>query len=244
MMPNMPSPFPGMDPFLERYWSGVHASLAARASDVLNDRLPPDLVASVGEREAVERETHEQPIGPGAADALLSAPVRLVLRDEPITERYVEIIDLASETSITRIEFVNPSNKGVSVATYRTARAELLASGVSVVEVDLCRAGDWRALMKPHHDGGRCAALYRVTIRVPKDPAAVYLFPIRLQDRLPEIEIPLRAKDPQLKLELQPLLDQAYVNGRYHRRIDYRLPLAPPLGGEDAAFAATLIQAK
>ena len=40
----MPSPFPGMDPYLEApaRWRGVHVSLIATLRGTLNRQLPPD----------------------------------------------------------------------------------------------------------------------------------------------------------------------------------------------------------
>ncbi len=56
----MASPFPGMDPYLERFWSDVHARLVTYACDQLQERLPPDLIARMQERIYVET-----PEGPG-----------------------------------------------------------------------------------------------------------------------------------------------------------------------------------
>ncbi len=41
----MKSPFPGMDPYLEPHWPGLHTQLVALASAELNRLLPDDLVA-------------------------------------------------------------------------------------------------------------------------------------------------------------------------------------------------------
>ena len=46
----MPSPFPGMDPYLEHYWSDVRPDLVALARTALNDLLPDDLVARINRR--------------------------------------------------------------------------------------------------------------------------------------------------------------------------------------------------
>ena len=40
----MPSPFPGMDPYLEQHWGDVHHNLISFAEGWLNERLPRDLV--------------------------------------------------------------------------------------------------------------------------------------------------------------------------------------------------------
>src|SRR4051812_1188035 len=45
----MPSPFPGMDPYLEAHWRDVHARLIIYASDALQRVLPGSLRARVEE---------------------------------------------------------------------------------------------------------------------------------------------------------------------------------------------------
>lgn len=52
----MPSPFTGMDPFLEPHWMDVHLMLISEARNALDRSLPGDLIASTGERVAVEAE--------------------------------------------------------------------------------------------------------------------------------------------------------------------------------------------
>ena len=46
----MKSPFPGMDPYLERHWRDVHHRLITYASDTIAAALPRDLCARVEER--------------------------------------------------------------------------------------------------------------------------------------------------------------------------------------------------
>ena len=50
----MPSPFPGMDPYLEAHWRDVHVSLVIYARDALQESLPPELRARVEERVVLE----------------------------------------------------------------------------------------------------------------------------------------------------------------------------------------------
>jgi len=112
---------------------------------------------------------------------------------------------------------------------------------VNFVEVDLVRSGDWSRLLRPHRCPSKGRSAYRVTIRVPRDPGAVYLFPISVREPLPKVSIPLRDKDPDVRLDLQALVDRAYENGRYARRLDYAKSCDPPLEVDDAAWAARLI---
>jgi hypothetical protein len=66
--------------------------------------------------------------------------------------------------------------------------------------------------------------------------------PIPLRRPLPSIPIPLREQDQEVRLELQPLIDQAYRKGRYGDTIDYREPPDPPLEDDDAVWADTLLK--
>ena len=50
----MPSPFPGMDPYLEAHWRDVHARLVIYSCDALQSVLPSSLRARVEERVLLE----------------------------------------------------------------------------------------------------------------------------------------------------------------------------------------------
>jgi hypothetical protein len=199
-----------MDPYLEPHWLDVHTSMVSATRDTLNRGLPDDLIASAEERIAVETDTDERLLSPDIrvfeqiADSALATedsaeggavmlPFRLLAQIEPIIERFIRIVESKTQRLVTVIEFVSPTNKrGEGLHAFRSKRAQLIAAGANFVEIDLVRAGDWRALLRPHFTRTR-ATLYRATVRVPADPAAVYLQPIRLQDKLPELHIPLRS---------------------------------------------------
>ena len=261
------SPFPGMDPYLERHWLDVHAVLAGNARRVLNERLPDDLVASIEEYAAIGERQREQRVAPdvhvreaeqsdagGGGTATLAAPaaalatapaVLLELRDEPITLRRLKVEEIESGRLVTVIEFISPTNKrGDGLRQYRRKRRGLLERGVNVVEVDLHRRGNWRAFLRPFECAPRHVTPYRVTTQLPGDVNRLVLLPIRLQERLPEIVVPLRPHDPRITLDLQPLLDDVYTSGRYDRRLDYAKPPEPPFGDPgDVAFIAEITAA-
>ncbi len=253
----MKSPFPGMDPYLEPHWPGLHTQLAAMATGELNRILPDDLVARPEERLSIESSdelirtvapdvTVFQPGSPEFQEGglAISAPYKLVVEAEPLTERFIQIITASEGRLITVIEFISPANKmGAGLEQYLQKRDELLAGGVHVVEIDLVRRGNWRGLLRPHACPPEAIAPYRVTLRVGGRRSA-YLYPISLREPLPSISIPLRPGDKEVKLALQPLLDQAYENGRYDRSLDYSQPPDPPLEGDDAAWAAALLKDK
>ena len=261
----MPSPFPGMDPYLERHWRDVHTSLVTLGRNALNQRLPDDLIARAEEGVAVEAGTPDTPsrrrreVSPdvrvfeevhderGGASAVgggvALAPLRLVLQDEPTTERSIEIIDTrGGERLITVIEFVSPANKiGRGLESFVRKREELLDGGVSFVEIDLVRAGDWERLLHPHVCPPEARTAYRAVIRVPGNPSAAYLHPISLREPLPVLKIPLRPAEEPCDLPLQPLIVDAFRDGRYERTLDYRRPVES-LDANDAAWADGLLR--
>jgi hypothetical protein len=251
-----------MDPYLERHWRDVHTKLIAYASDQLNQGLPEDLIARAEERMAVEVEsgdgTHRRSMAPdvrvfeviedlsmtatAGGGGLALAPFRLTVLTEPLIERFIEIVDIrGGERLVTVIEFISPTNKGDGIKAFIDKRNELLGGGVNVVEVDLVREGNWRRLLG-HPCPAKAESVFRAVLRLPGNLADVYLHPFPLREPLPSIKIPLRANEPPCNLSLQPLLDQAYRNGRYSRTIDYRRASEPPLDGDDAAWADELLR--
>ena len=169
------------------------------------------------------------------------APFRLMMLDEPAVERSIEIIDIrGGERLVTVIEFISPTNKTDGLKSFIEKRNELLGGGVNVVEIDLVRTGDWQRLLG-HPCPAEAEAAYRAVLRLPANPPEAYLHPFPLRKPLPAIKIPLRAGEAPCELALQPLIEQAYKNGRYDRTIDYRRECEPAFEGEDARWAHELL---
>src|SRR3954452_4981557 len=82
----MPSPFPGMDPYLEAHWRDVHARLVIYASEALQGVLPSGLRARVEECVLLE----ETRTAPGVA---VAEPLLVEADPELVTEPFLEIID-------------------------------------------------------------------------------------------------------------------------------------------------------
>ena len=255
----MKSPFPGMDPYLERHWGDVHHRLVMYLADALQPRLPDDLVVRAEERIFVnsEREargyrgvypdvrvveSEPMPVRPApaatTAAVAVAEPMVIELLDEARTEGFLRVTEVATERVVTTIEVLSPTNKrpGDGARQYRQKQVELEASGIGLVEVDLVRAGQWvvRAPERKIRPEGR--AEYRACVTRGWDQDRAIYYPLPLRQPLPAILIPLREADAEVAVELQPLVDQAYRNGRYVS-IDYRQDADPPLTGEDAAWA-------
>src|SRR5260370_6349968 len=123
----MPSPFPGMDPYLEPHWGDVHHRLITCACDQLKASVPRDLRASVEERVFVESvEGVRRPVFPDIrivgrgrrkaasvlqATGLALAEPLLVYLDEPATQGFIEIREAGSRRRlITVIEVLSLAN--------------------------------------------------------------------------------------------------------------------------------------
>jgi hypothetical protein len=260
------NPFPGMNPYLERRWGDVHASLATYARDLIQDQLPDDLRARMQERVFVETtdevllnprqgfspDVHvfERPGSGGAArdaGAVATAeetePMIIRLPDVEVIESYVEIIDVASGGRVvTTIEFVSRSNKrpGPGRTKYLKKRRETIRAGANVVEIDLLRAGKPVTLATPTVVGRRWA-VYHASVFRAIAPDQIEYYARTLRSKLPNVKIPLRKKDKDVRLDVQALIDEAYRKGRYDD-IDYREPLDPALAADDANWVEQLLQ--
>jgi hypothetical protein len=241
----MPSPFPGMDPYLEDpgLWQDVHHEFASVASEFLNTQLRPKYRSRIHERVYLSDDDDPgrtvwttQDWTPGAPPE----PIRLL--DEEIHEAYLSIIDCKDYNIVTVIEVLRPVTKILGSrgrASFETSRSKVLGSPSHWVEIDLLRGGVgvWtREALPP------CEYLVHLS-RVEKRPKGL-LWPIRLSQRLPVIMIPLKTGDPDASLDLQAVLNTAYDRAGYDLDLDYTRDPTPPLSGEWSAWADRLLKAR
>ena len=267
----MPGPFPGMDPYLEEPagWPEVHNALMTAVRGLLNRTLPPRYVARI-ERYHVSRPVDDdgavglRPDGgvyeglvspiPGGGPAAAVEGARMVISPWVLveiarTERLSRVvIETADDRSlVTAIELLSPANKrsGPSRVAYTRKQVEYADRGVSLVEVDLLRSGRrsafaLRATSLLERDGivPHYLTLVRPAVRV-----ASVVQPVRLEDTLPVVAVPLMDEDDDHPLDLQFCFDEQYNGGAYRRLNDYDRPPDPPLPAEYAAWAAERIAA-
>lgn len=252
----MPSPFPGMNPYLEVYaWRDFHTAFNVAARTALRQVL--------GERYGVFVEwdvvIHEPPAEErqrfAVADVALSdrqkqtapasgqstrtaAPAQASIAVDLIEERHrrVEIRDRQNDRLVTVVELLSPANKADDGRTaYLSKRQQYLIAGVNLVEIDLLRGG--RVLpMSPQP-----ASPYYALVARLEDEGTHGLWPIGLRDPLPTIPVPLRSPDPDAQLDLQALLNGVYDEASYGRVL-YARDLKPPLSPEDQAWAEGMLR--
>jgi hypothetical protein len=259
----MRSPFPGMDPYLERHWLDVHTSLVTYSRDQIQRQLGDDLVARAEERLVVEDPTGPssrrigpdlrvvehglggQPVQP-ASGVAVAEPLVFHIESEAVPQHYIEILDVSTGGRvITSIEFISPSNKlpGDGLEQYQRKQRECREAEVNLVEIDLTRAGR-RELLAHRWAGTRpYETTYQVSVWRAAWVSRCELYPVKLQQPLPAIRIPLRPTDQDVLLDLRAIVDEAYTAARYDRTTDYQQPCDPPLDGEEAAWADGLLKA-
>ncbi len=196
----MPSPFPGMDPYLEEPggWAGVHDALIAIMREALNRDLGRDFIADGGTRV-------------------------YVVTPEEIYQPHILIRDRASRRVVTVIELLSPVNKAPETAAraeFLRQRHEIMSSEAHWLEIDLLRAGE-----RPPEVRG-AGSYYALLKR--GGAHDLFAWPCGVRDPLPTIAVPLVPPFDDVALDLQLALDELFARYRYAELLDYSVPPPPP----------------
>jgi hypothetical protein len=259
----MPSPFPGMDPYLETpsLWPDVHHGLIGQIQAALNPILLPRYVARVELRiyisdeddlgrealvpdvrveDAPLRKKAKRPKKNGAGLAIAEPLIVPVLFDEEIKEARLEIKHLETESLVTVMEVLSPTNKirgSRGRESFMEKRREVLSGPAHWVEIDLLRAGTPSVTRPP-----LVPSDYRVLVsRAGKRNKARY-WPVSVRQPLPVVGVPLRGDDADAPLDLGAVFRAAYDAAAYQVSVDYRGDPEPPLAAADAAWAHQLLR--
>ncbi len=242
----MPSPLPGMDPYIEApdIWSDFHGDLAAEMRAELNRVLQPRYVArltphvtyeivDIAERHNIRPDVGvwqpQPPSGTRANEVAVStaAPVESVVEMElPLRLYTVEVHETDTLRLVTAIEILSPVNKRPrheAYHDYQRKRRALLRSEAHLMEIDLLRDGERPRLTRPVPPAPYYVTLSRVNRRPYVD-----VWPIQLWEKLPILPVPLLTPDPDAALDLGAVVAAVYDRGAYARLIDYHRPPPPP----------------
>ena len=249
----MPTPFPGMDPYLERpdLWPNVHSSIIVAVRDDLAPRLRPKYYVAVEERlvhtagddvffgmrpdvAATQRATLREAVATYAATPRGPTLVEVPLPDV-ITEAYLELRTVEDDRVVTVLELLSPTNKrpGRGRTEYELKRLALLGTATHLVEVDLLRAYAPLPLIDPP-----TPADYRILVSRSGTRPMADLYAFGVRDPIPAVPVPLLPEDEEPRLDLNHLLHALYDRAGFDLRIDYGTPPVPPLTDADAAWAA------
>lgn len=257
----MPSPFPGMDPYLEEraLWPDIHQRMITRISEALQPQIRPKYVARIGERVQLAEVRRSY-----VPDVLLVRPLRepaptltpagALIADEPQTiifldeERHVPFIEIIYRDTgdvVTVIGLLSPANKeGDGREQYLQKQAELLDTRANLVEIDLLGYGLDTVLARNATVTKPADWRYKINISRPQRRNELELYAVPLRERLPRCRILLRPPDADVVLDLPAVFSHCYDVGGYDLLIDYSQPPAVPLRAEEAAWLEALLHEK
>jgi len=257
----MPSPFPGMNPYLEdpAYWSSIHHWLINQIARSLNPQLRPNYIVAVEVR-MYETATQESTLvgipdnvvvkGDEKANlpddssvAVAAPPAQPVTITVPIPETvkqgYLEVKKVGTGEVITVIEVLSPINKlaGKGREQYEDKRLKIFGSSTHLVEIDLLRQGRPIVIL---NNGFKSD--YRILVSRKKARPKADLYAFNLRDKIPNFSLPLRDGELEPVIDLQKMLNEIYDGGSYDLIIDYHQEPIPPLSKTDAVWADNLLR--
>jgi hypothetical protein len=204
----MPSPFPGMDPYLEdeNLWPVFQHHLVTCLYQILLPGLGDRYRARVGQR----RYATEQP--------LFTSILRL-----DHSEELIEIRHRSDGRLITLIDVVSPTNKTTDPGrqAYLDKRRDARAAGANLVEIDLVLQG--RQMLDCSREG-QCDFVvdYAITALRASQPSHYEMWAGNLQRVLPSrCKLPLARDDRDVVVDLQTTFARTFDQGGFAGNIDY-----------------------
>lgn len=222
----MPSPFPGMDPYLEdlRHWPIFHHQFITALSDALQPALSDKYRLRIG-----TRVYHTDQV-------LFTSIVK-----EEQREPFLEIRQKSSaDRLVTLIEMVSPANRLHTEGRRRYAlrRQEARSEGAHLVELEVVLQGqsvldtDLSALTERS---------YVCCVTRSSRPIKHDSYGAALAKRLPRIRLPLLADERDLVLDVQALVNRVY-DRCFEGKIDYNKDPHVPLSEEERAWLDQLLR--
>jgi hypothetical protein len=250
----VPTPFPGMDPYLEHpdLWPDVHNGLIAALRDDLSPVLRPRYYVALEERTYLEEPgelafigrpdlavvERGGPSGSGPKSRRVPAVVEVELPlAGMVRETYLEVRSVPAGDVVTVVELLSPGNKrpGAGRRMYLEKREEVLMTRTSLVEIDLLRAGERMPTRGPEVPSD-----YRILVSRSHRRPKADLIAFGVRDPIPTFPLPLRRDEEEPIVDLGRVLHALYDRAGYDLRIDYGREPVPPLAAEDANWASRL----
>lgn len=257
----MPSPFPGMNPYLEKpeYWSQVHKWLIVLIAQSLNPQLRPKYRVAIEERvynatgddsmlvgipdDVVvqsSQSNHQDPsaLVTVAAPSVKPMKIALPMTEMVVKEWYLEVRKVETGKVITVIEILSPKNKRSleGRSTYETKRQKILDSLTHLVEIDLLRQGKPMAMNTQAFQSH-----YRIVVSRSQERPQADLYAFNLPQAIPSFPLPLQPDDREPIVNLQQLLHNLYDQGSYDLAIDYSQDPPPPLSTAEASWVKQVL---
>ncbi len=262
----MPSPFPGMDPYLEGtdYWRGFHGSMLHLIMENLQPCLLPKYAAVIEARltlsaldqpdaeprsqlrlpDVAIRRRPPAPPRPDGGSVLVAEPPALAETeplwvDEPdlhLYHLYLTIRSLPDQQIVTVIELLSPTNKLLGDGRDQYRRKQ---RELLLTNTSLVEIDLLRggAHTVAFREGSVAPSDYRICVYRGYFASGFAVIPFGIRDPLPRPAIPLRHDDPDVVLDLPTVFTRVYDTAAYSVLLDYGRPTEPTLPAADAAWA-------
>jgi hypothetical protein len=222
----MPSPFPGMDPFLEsdRLWPLFQHQLVTCLYQILLPGLVDRYKARIGQRHY------------STEQALFTSVIK-----EEHHEEFIEVRHRNETRLVTLIEVVSPVNKTTDTGrqAYLNKRREGKGNGANLVEIDLALQG---APMLDYSRDGLPDWDFAVTVTRAAQPDRYEIYTATMQKRLPRFRLPLASDDRDTVVDLQVAFTRAYDQGNFNAQVDYAKDPSVPLSDDDRKWLQDLLK--
>jgi hypothetical protein len=203
----MPSPFPGMDPFLEQesLWPWFQHQLVVTLQQMLSAAVSYRYSVHISQR-------------------------RFHAGDQEHGEEYLEIHAHADGRLVTLLDIASPADKLAEAgrSAYQATRLAARQSATNIVEIDLILRG--HPLLEYAREG-LPSWDYAVTVTRATHPERYEIYTSVLDKRLPRFRLPLAAEGDRV-VDLQDAFNRAYDDCDFGGRIDYHHDPGVPLSAE------------
>jgi hypothetical protein len=247
-----------MDPYLEHpaLWPDVHNRLIAALADDLSERVAPryyvglerrtyllkaDDLVFVGRPDLAVAPASDAPVVVPqlATTSTLVLEVDVPMQDE-VSENFLEIHEVKTGKLITIVELLSPVNKlyRQEREDYERKRGYVFRSWMSLVEIDLLRAGEPMPVI-----GAPVKSDYRILVSRGTQRPRASLIAFMLRQPIPVFTLPLLPDDAEPEVALNRIVHDLYRRARFDLRLDYTQPPVPPLSEADNVWAQELIDA-
>lgn len=268
----MPSPFPGMDPYLENpdVFGNLHSDFIFAMKEALMPKLPEPYYSRSDRRTWIEvseryvepdvnvqvsaaHEPKQRRPGNGGvvvADSVSTEPVVIHIPHDESHQTFMELYAGRGEDRrlVASIELLSPTNKsqrGKGWEAYLQKQQEMLQSDVHFIEIDLLRGGK-HSTSVPLEELRRRVPVYDYHVCVHRFDRweDYFVYPFTVRESLPTIDVPLLPGDGSVPLDLQAVFTRCFDVGPYRYEVDYAADEpVPPLSSDDAQWAQERVAA-
>ena len=264
----MPSPFPGMDPYLENpgTWPEVHKRLIVEIADSLNPLLLPKYYAAIDERTYMDMP--EETILIGIPDVSVTAKSKNKKSENRKSENRTgdrhnsQATATIAQPKVVTLPFPEEVTEGY--LEIRNAETSAVITAIEILSPKNKRKGEGRKVylhkrqnilktqthlveidllraQTPMPTSSKMRSDYRILVSRSEMRPRAELYDFNLEDSIPTFPVPVKSTDADPSIDLKKLLDNIYDKAGYNFRIDYQQQPKPRLTAEQKQWVSNTV---